>query len=78
MNINESATPVGTVNGVNGDWSYNNGGVWTTEGSGSGYYYPNLNLTGTITGTPEPGTVGLAAIALAALAGLVIARRAVP
>jgi MYXO-CTERM domain-containing protein len=75
VNINESATPVGTVNNVIGDWSSNNGSTWTTEGAGSGYYYPNLNLTGTIAGTPEPGTIGLAATSLLALAGLVAVRR---
>jgi hypothetical protein len=75
VNINESFTPVGTVNGVIGDWTFNNGSTWTTEGSGSGYYYPNLTLSGTIAGTPEPGTIVLAATSLIALAVLAARRR---
>jgi hypothetical protein len=77
VNINESSTPVGTVNGVIGDWSYNSGSTWTTEGSGSGsgYYYPNLTLNGTIAGTPEPGTIGLAGTSLIALAVIAAKRR---
>jgi len=67
--INLSSSAAGTVSNVTGEWTSNGGGTWTTEGSGSGYYLPDLTLSGNVPAAlPESGTAGLALTAIALLA----------
>ena len=56
--INLSSTGSGTIPNTSGDYTLNYGANWGTQGAGSGYYYPNLILTGTSDSVPEPGNVG--------------------